>query len=285
MESSGDLESLVDSWPAEHVSVSVFSADSAFWSTGDHHRRYELASLTKLLVSVAVWVAVEEGALSLDEPAGPAGSTVRHLLAHASGLPFEGNEAIAAPGTRRIYSNSGFETLARHLESSTSLSWQDYVSAAVLEPLGMTATALGHSAARSATSTVDDLQRWCRELLHPTLVTQGTVADGSSNQFGDLDGVVPGFGQQRPCPWGLGVEIKGAKSPHWTGAACSARTFGHFGAAGTFCWVDPLRSIAAVALGDAGFGPWAVDLWPQLSDALIDRSLDLALDLTLDGKG
>lgn len=271
------VDSLVGSWPATNVSLSlrsspVRSINGERWSSGSRTHRYELASLTKLVVSLAVWVAVEEGSIGLDQPAGPPGSTVRHLLAHASGLPFDGAEPIAAPGVRRIYSNSGFEALADHLASATSMSWQEYASAAVLEPLGMGATALGRSAARSATSTVDDLGRWCDELLRPTLISMATVTNATSNQFGQLDGVVPGFGLQRPCPWGLGVELKGAKSPHWTGTKCSARTFGHFGAAGTFCWIDPVRGLAVIGLGDVAFGPWAVELWPLLSDALIDLS-------------
>lgn len=260
---------LVDNWPAGNVSVGVLDRTGGRWRRGDSTRRYELASVTKLLVSSAMWVAIEEGALQLDQPAGPPGSTVRHLLAHASGLPFEGTEPIAAPGLRRIYSNTGFEMLADALEGATQMTWQDYVMAAVLEPLAMTSTTLGVSAARSACSTLDDLMLWCAELLDPTLVSATTVIEAVSNQFGELDGVVPGFGQQRPCPWGLGVEIKGAKSPHWTPSTSSARTFGHFGAAGTFCWVDPVSGVAAVGLGDLAFGDWAVELWPRLGDELI----------------
>ena len=45
------------------------------------------ASVTKLLTGLAALVAVEEGIVDLDEPAGPPGSTLRHLLSHASGLP------------------------------------------------------------------------------------------------------------------------------------------------------------------------------------------------------
>jgi len=260
---------LVDAWPAEHVAVGVLIGDGQQWRRGDPDRRYELASVSKLLVSNAVWIALEEGALELDQPAGPPGSTIRHLLAHASGLPFEGAQPIAEPGARRIYSNTGFEMLAATLEAATEMTWQDYVTAAVLEPLAMSSTTLGDSAARSAHSTLNDLLAWSAEMLTPRLVSSATVTEATSNQFGGLDGVVPGFGQQRPCPWGLGVELKGTKAPHWTPSTGSARTFGHFGAAGTFCWVDPVHRIAAVGLGDLAFGDWAVDLWPRLGDELL----------------
>ena len=44
--------------------------------------------------------------------AGPLGATVRHLLAHASGLAMDSDLALAKPGTRRMYSNYGFTVLA-----------------------------------------------------------------------------------------------------------------------------------------------------------------------------
>ena len=89
------------------------------------------ASVTKVLFSLATWVAVEEGTLDLDAPAGPPGSTLRHLLAHASGLAFEGDAVLAAPGTRRIYSNTGIEVAAGVLETGAGMPWSDYVVEAV----------------------------------------------------------------------------------------------------------------------------------------------------------
>ena len=79
---------------------------------GDVGRTFAWASVTKLATAVAMLVAAEEGLVDLDEPAGPPGSTFRHLLAHASGLPFEPGAPIARPGARRIYSNYGFEVAA-----------------------------------------------------------------------------------------------------------------------------------------------------------------------------
>ena len=265
----GDIDRLLDRWPAPHLGCALVGPGGVVGAWGDVGRPFDLASVTKVLVSMGCWVAFEEGAMSVDAPAGPPGSTIRHLLSHASGLPNEGSEPIAAPATRRVYSNTGFEVLAAALEASTGMTWQDYVSAAVCEPLGLAATSFGPSAARSGRSTVTDLTVLCSELLSPTLVSVTTVAAASSNQFGDLPGIVPGFGPQDPCPWGLGVEIRGNKSPHWTGHTNSVGTFGHFGASGTFCWVDPDRDLAAIGLGDVDFGPWAVDLWPALSDALL----------------
>jgi CubicO group peptidase (beta-lactamase class C family) len=225
--------------------------------------------VTKPLVAYAGLVAVEEGTLDLAAPAGPPGSTVRHLLAHASGLPFEGDTPIAPPGTRRIYSNTGFEALGAALAGAAAMPVARYLDEAVLAPLGMTATELQGSPAHGADSTVADLLRFARELLSPTLVAPETLAEATTEQFPGLAGVVPGLGRYDPNPWGLGFELKGAKSPHWTAPDGSPRTFGHFGGAGTFLWVDPDAGLACAVLTDREFGDWAPPLWSALSAAVL----------------
>ena len=67
------------------------------------------------------------------------------------------------------------------------------------------------------------------------------------------------------------LEIRDSKSPHWTGANSSPRTFGHFGQSGTFLWVDPDAGAAAVALTDRDFGPWAAEVWPPFTDGVLDE--------------
>ena len=49
----------------------------------------------------------------------------------------------------------------------------------------------------------------------------------------------------------------------------SPKTFGHFGQAGTFLWVDPDAGVACVALTDRPFGPWAAEVWPEFADAVL----------------
>ena len=120
-----------------------------------------------------------------------------------------------------------------------------------------------------ATSTVADLTAFAVDLLRPVTVSAQMHAEATSVQFPGLTGVLPGFGVQRPNDWGLGVEIRGAKSPHWTGSANSGRTFGHFGQSGTFLWVDPEADLALVVLTDRDFGEWAYSLWPALSDEVL----------------
>ena len=261
------------SWPVPQVAGAVVGDDGLLGEVGDGGWVTRLASVTKPLVAYACLVAVEEGTLALDQPAGPAGSTVRHLLAHASGLPFEGREPIAAPGARRVYSNTGFAVLAATLAGASGMDVASYVAEAVFEPLGMAASELrDDDAGAGVWSCVDDLRRFASELLAPTLVAPGSLAEATTEQFPGLAGVVPGLGSYDPCPWGLGVELKGAKAPHWTAPQGSPRTFGHFGGAGTFLWVDPDARVGCVVLTDREFGDWAPPRWAALSQAVLDEA-------------
>ncbi len=260
----------VDEWPAENAAAGVVSSGEVVATHGDAGRRFRWASVTKPATALAVLVAAEEGTVDLDEAAGPPGSTVRHLLAHTSGLPFEGTEPIAKPGTRRIYSNAGFEALAGFVEQRAEMPFADYLRAAVFEPLGMSA-ALEGSAGAGVHGTLDGALRLARELLAPTLVAQETLDEATTVQFPGLGGVIPGIGRFDPNDWGLGFELRDRKPGHWTGTRASERTFGHFGGSGTFLWVDPERQLALAALTDLDFGDWALEAWPRLSDSVIDE--------------
>jgi CubicO group peptidase (beta-lactamase class C family) len=226
------------------------------------------ASVTKLVTALAALVAAEEGVIDLDEPAGPEGSTVRHLLAHASGLPFEPGGPTGRPGHRRVYSNVGFEALAEHVGERAEMPFEEYLAAGVLRPLGMRAELRG-SPASELFGTLDDLLLLGRELQVPTLVAEETLTEATSVQFPGLAGVLPDLGRFDPNDWGLGFELRDEKSPHWTGRRNSPRTFGHFGGSGTFLWVDPAEGVALGCLTDLEFGDWAKEAWPRLSDAVL----------------
>jgi len=237
---------------------------------GDQDKVFPLASVTKPLVALSVLVAVEEGALGLDDPAGPEGSTVRHLLAHASGLAPDKDLVVAKPGTRRIYSNAGFDLLGDHLAAVTGLGCADYLHQALAEPLGLTGTALVGPPHAGGESTVGDLALVTAELVRPgRLLHPSTVAALATVQFPGLSGVVPGYGRQQDNDWGLGLEIRDAKSPHWTGRGNHPSTYGHFGRSGTFLWVDPVARVGLVVLTDTEFEQWAKDAWPPLADAVL----------------
>ncbi|MBY6540638.1 beta-lactamase family protein [Rhodococcus sp. BP-349] len=263
------LTSLTD-WPVPAVSAAVIvDGPDVAARHGDRDRVQELASVTKLLVAYASLVAVEEGAVELDEAAGPEGSTVRHLLAHTSGVAFDDRRPTTAPGTKRIYSSAGFEILAEHVTERSGIEFGEYLSGAVLEPLGMTSTELHGSAGHGARSNLRDMEAFAAELLEPTLVSRQTVDEATTVQFEGLGGILPGYGSQRPNDWGLGFELRDHKAPHWTGETNSARTFGHFGQSGTFLWVDPDARVSCVVLADRAFGDWAKPLWTALGDAVL----------------
>jgi CubicO group peptidase (beta-lactamase class C family) len=267
------LDALGD-WPVPAAAAAVIGPHGVLASHGDTERVFELASVTKPLVARAAHVAIEEGAVDLDTAAGPPGATIRHLLAHASGLAMQSNQVLAAPGARRIYSNQGFIVLAQSVERETGIEFGRYLAEGVCEPLGMSTTRLdgGASAAGAgATSTVADLAAFAGDLLRPETVSGPLHAAATTVQFPGLDGVLPGYGVQRPNDWGLGFELRDTKSPHWTGARNSARTFGHFGQAGGFIWADPEIELALVVLTDRDFGEWALRPWPAISDAVISE--------------
>ncbi|MFE7134166.1 serine hydrolase domain-containing protein [Streptomyces sp. NPDC057638] len=261
---------IIENWPVPTAAAAVVRADGTLaGSHGPVEHRFPLASVTKPLAAYAVLVAYEEGAVELDEPAGPGGSTVRHLLAHTSGLAYDEHRQTYQPGTRRTYSNAGFEVLADHVARATEIPFDRYLHQAVLEPLGMAATELRGSAAKDGISTVADLTRFAAELQAPRLLHPATVAEATSVVHPGLDGLLPGYGRQRPNDWGLGFELRDGKAPHWTGASSGPRTFGHFGQSGTFLWVDPDAGAACVALTDRAFGPWAIEAWPPFTDAVL----------------
>lgn len=263
---------VIDDWPVASAAAAVIGPSGVLAAHGDTKREFVLASVTKPLVARAAQIAIEEGVVDLDTPAGPPGSTIRHLLAHASGLAMNSENTLAAPGTRRMYSNYGFTVLAEAVARESGIEFSRYLIEAVFEPLGMSGTRLDGgipAAGYGGKSTVADLAAFARDLLRPATVSPQMHAEATAVQFPGLDGVLPGYGAQRPNDWGLGFEIRDSKSPHWTGGRNSARTYGHFGQAGGFIWADPEADLALVVLTDRDFGDWAHGVWPALSDAVI----------------
>jgi CubicO group peptidase (beta-lactamase class C family) len=258
----------IATWPAKNAAVAVVDGDDVLASYGPD-LDYAWASVTKLLSALTVLDLVQDESVALDEPAGPPGSTVRHLLAHAAGLAPDDDTVLAAPGRRRVYSNRGFEVLADFVASRVRTPFADLFHTRVCEPLGLAATRLVGSPAQGARGSLADLARVGRELLAPTLIRPDLMTEATQTVFPGLTGVLPGFGRQDPNDWGLGFEIRDAKSPHWTGSRNSPRTFGHFGRTGTFLWVDPEAGLACACLTDLDFGPWAASVWPELSDDVL----------------
>ena len=267
-----DLAPLVAGWPdAPAAAIGARTVDGVVGRGGDTARVSRIASVSKLFVTVACLVAVEEGTIELDEPAGRPGATVRHLLAHAAGYDFDRPEFVAGVGARRVYSNVDIEVLAEHVSRRAGMPFAEYQREAVFLPLRLDATELRGSPAFGIHSNVDDLLTFAGELLAPTLVAPSTLVEAVTEQFPGLSGLLPGWGRFDPLPWGLGFEIKGVKSPHWSGSRTSEQTFGHFGGSGTYLFVDPVAGLAATAISGTDFDKWAVAAWPGTNDELFDQ--------------
>ena len=264
----------IDGWDVGAAAAGIVGPDGVLATHGPVDHAFRLASVSKVLAAIAVHIAVEEGTVGLDDDVqdagGPAGATVRHLLAHASGLPPDGERTpLGPPERKRIYSNVGFEVLGDHLAARTSMAVDDYVRAALVDSLDLSSTTIEGSPAHGYSSSVADLAALLIALRAGRLLAPSSIEAMTTPAFPELAGVLPGYGPQDPNPWGLGVEVRGDKEPHWTAPANSPATWGHFGRAGTFLWWDPEAAVGLVVLTDREFGPWAVEAWPALASAVL----------------
>lgn len=263
-------------WPADHIAASVLAepdADGApkiVGEFGDRQRQFRLMSVTKLLTTWAVMVAVEEGIFELDDAMGPEGSTVRHLMSHASGVAFGEPVQEKPVEERRIYSSAGMDIVADAIAAEAGMPFAQYLDEAVLQPLGMRDTYLEGSAGHGGVSTVADVEKFAAEALEPQLLHPATVQEVFTEQFPELDGVVPGYGMMRPSHWGIGFAIFGGGNDLkparlWFGDNMPADVAGHFGQSGTFMWLHQETKRAAIVLTDRDFGQWAKPLWSKFN--------------------
>ena len=130
-----------------------------------------IASITKTFTAAAILSLLEEGKLSLDDsvtkflpvlPASWAPATIRHCLAHVSGLPdvtdAEGNlvadsrsdvfreltaRPIETPGERVVYNQTGYVILGMIIEEVSGLEFKDFIDDRLLRPLGLRNTSFG----------------------------------------------------------------------------------------------------------------------------------------------
>lgn len=136
---------------------------------------FRIASMSKSFTAMAIVKLRDEGKLKLDDPASsyipemkavkPLTTdappiTVRHLLTHAAGFPEDnpwGDRQLAdtdkdlldlvqnvsfsnATGIAYEYSNLGFALLGKIISNVTGKSYQQYITEAILKPLGMNHT-------------------------------------------------------------------------------------------------------------------------------------------------
>lgn len=261
------LTDIVSGLAPSTIATGVTSSASTASTHGPVDEVLPLASVTKPLAAYAVLVAVDQGRVALTDDVTGDGRTVRHLLAHASGLPPTAGGPTTDVEKRRIYSNHGFDLLGQHVEDAVARPFAAWLRTQVLVPLSMHDTALDGSPAKDGDSTLGDLLGFARELLEPTLLAPDLAEELATPQWPELGGVLPGYGRQEPNPWGLGFEIRDGKTPHWTHDDLPPATFGHFGQSGSFLWVSRDDDLAGVFLCDEPFGQWAVDSWPDVTRA------------------
>ncbi|MGB3307955.1 MAG: serine hydrolase domain-containing protein [Thermomicrobiales bacterium] len=213
------------------------------------------------------------------------------------------------PGTVLRYSNVGPAVAARAVESVTDMPFLDVLRAEVLAPRGLVdvvptidaaleeRVAVVRDPSAEGTPTEGYNSRYWRQLGIPWGGYYGTASDvvrfaGSfisgyvehlrpesaaemtSDQVHGLAGGVDSAGVRwDPGFWGLGWEVKGSKTRHWTGTLTAPQTFCHWGQSGTLVWADPTRELALAVLGNRTVikRPWPLSpaRWSELSDAVV----------------
>jgi CubicO group peptidase (beta-lactamase class C family) len=255
-------------WPVANCAAALVVGDRVVDTWGHTDQLFPLASVTKLLTSMAALVAHEEGTLDLDAETWEQ-ATVADLLAHSAGVAADEPTRISGLHRRRTYSTAAYDLVADAISARARMPFDDYLFEAVFTPLGVTRRPLVGSAGAGGVASVDDLTAIMRAWRSPILIDKTTLDRARRPHLAELAGVLPGFGRQEPNLWGLGPEIRGNKTPHWTGLRNSPTTFGHFGQAGTMAWVDPVADATLIALSDEPFGAWAAAAWPALADAVL----------------
>ena len=224
-------------------------------------------SVTKILTAICVLQAVDADQLALTDPLGPA--TLADVLSHSSGLAADFDKTLAAPRRRRIYSSYGYDLIGEYFREKTGIGIGDWMHKYLLPDLDMDTTELNGSPAHAASGSTRDMARLAGALLRAEVLPAHLDAALTTPHNPGLPGVLPGYGTQNDNLWGMGCEIRGQKTPHWTAPESSAETFGHFGMSGSFLWVDRGRGLAAVFTGTENFGPLHKQHWPTLNSQLL----------------
>lgn len=228
------------------------------------------ASVSKLAVAMAIGVEVDWGLHRYEEPLGPPGATLAHHLSHSAGYGLEADDAMAPVGAKRVYSNVAVDrAVAAIVGDESPARWLDD---RVFTGLGMVDTLLDGRPAAGVVGTTRDLMTFASAWLRADGLAVSTRDRILQPFLGELDGIVPGFGRFRPCPWGLGPEVRGDKQ-HWMGD-WPPDSAGHFGQSGALALFNVAERIAVVATSTVAFGPWAVAHWPGWISAM--RTLALA---------
>ena len=263
---------------------------------------FDLASLTKCIATTtSVMKLVEEGRVRLNAPVaaylpdfaqnGKQDITVRELLTHFSGLrpdldlkdPWQGRDAAfnlamqekpaIPPGTRFVYSDINFETLGFLVEKVSRMALNDYASAKIFVPLGMSDTRYlppSEWTPRIAPTQYDEQGKMLRGVVHdPTARRMGGVA-GHAGLFSTADDLAKFAEELLSGQKILGrLAVEKMSTPQQPATASSLRglgwdidspfasnrgellpvgSFGHTGFTGTSLWIDPVTDTYIILL-------------------------------------
>jgi CubicO group peptidase (beta-lactamase class C family) len=180
------------------------------------------------------------------------------------------------PGTRVSYQSTGTAMLSEVLHQVTGATLPDFLQKEIFTPLGMQDTSLGWQPDKKERIAVvrispeqaktdwhwntpywlgfgapwgglitspADFARFCRMMLADGVLGEtrvlgpATVRAMTSNQLACMPQVPE---EERRCrPWGLGWKLNWAGHSANFGDLLGPRTYGHWGATGTLCWLDP----------------------------------------------
>jgi CubicO group peptidase (beta-lactamase class C family) len=202
------------------------------------------------------------------------------FIEEVCGLPL-----LFPPGTQVRYQSMGFAMLAEVVHQASGTELREFLRRELFEPLGMTDTSLGWreqtreritvvrvSPEQQQTdwnwnspywlgfgapwggliSTPADLARLCRTLLGlgtldgKRVLGPATVRAMTSNQLATMS-LVPEV-ERRCRPWGLGWRLAWPGQSENFGDLVGSKAFGHWGATGTLCWVDPVSDLFCILL-------------------------------------
>ena len=294
---------------------------------------FDLASLTKCIATAtSIMKLVEQGRIRLGDSVatylpdfaqnGKKDITIRDLLTHYSGMPpdldlksaWSGREMayemamsekpINPPGSQFVYSDINFETLGFLVEKITGQTLNEFASANIFVPLGMSHTRFlppREWESRIAPTQYDEQGQMLRGVVHdPTARRMGGVA-GHAGLFSTADDMalfaedfLSGFTvlsqsavdkmaspQQPPNATalrGLGWDIDSPFSTN-RGELLPVGSFGHTGFTGTSLWIDPVTDTYIILLTNAVHprgGKSTVSLRCKVATAVVE-----ALDLTV----
>jgi serine-type D-Ala-D-Ala carboxypeptidase len=281
---------------------------SAASPSADTTTIYDLASLTKAVVTTSIVMQlVERDSLDLDAPVarylpafagrGKEKVSVRNLMLHNSGLrahtffykscrtpeevcsAIDDDTLISPPGTATLYSDLGFITLGRIVETVTGKSLDANFRQRFSLPLGMRRTLFNPpSGLLGSIAPTEQDTSWHFSMKRPLVHDQnaallGGVAGhaGLFSTTGDLvtyvsmmmqNGSYKGKRYFRPetvhmftsrsgkAPRALGWDLRSLEGSSSAGTAFSASSWGHLGFTGTSIWVDPEKDLAVIMLSN-----------------------------------